>query len=108
MNRHLKTSDRTPHGYTIISLSFFVCLLAYAWPILLAIGLFVMYQFLCFFLDSPADYDDLAEDEEPTEDVENEDVTMEDANAILNADDLETSPALIGSHNASDAPPGTE
>ncbi len=64
-----------------------------------------MFQLLCFFLDSPADYDDLAEDGEPNEDAENEDVTMEDANAILNADDLDTSTALIGMGSAVDDPP---
>ncbi len=62
-----------------------------------------MFQPLCFFLDSPADYDDLAEDGEPNEDTDSEDVNMEDANAILNADDLDTPPALPGS--AADDPP---
>jgi hypothetical protein len=108
MNRHLKLSDHTPYGYTTISIFFLVSLLASAWLITLDIDLYVMFQSLCFLLDSPVDYDDLAEDEEPTEDAENEDVTMEDANAILNADDLETSSALVGMGSASDAPPGTE
>jgi hypothetical protein len=84
-------------------------LLTFVWLITPDIDSYVTFQSMCFFLDSPVDYDDLAEDKEPTEDAKNEDVTMEDANAILNTDDLDTSSAHVGMGSATDdPPPGTK
>jgi hypothetical protein len=53
-----------------------------------------------FFLDDPRDYDELAEDEEiHAEGSSTQDVTMEDAHAILNEEDMDSGSSFPPPHS---------